>query len=80
MRVTSVLHQLDREILASMWSLPQPVHPPKLECRQVVAREKTDKVRGTDDDRTVGKALHDRTVAADRDTSPVARERYDRGA
>jgi hypothetical protein len=38
----------------------------------VVASKVADEVRGTDDQRSIMSELHASTVAADRDTSPVA--------
>ena len=71
-QVALLLDQGDRRVVLADGLLPEALDAPELERREMVAGEVADEVRGTDDQGSVGGELHKTTVAADRDSSPVA--------
>ena len=70
-QVALLLDQLDRRIVTPDRLLPAALDTPELECREMVAGQVSDEVRGTDDQGPVGCDLHVRTVAAGRASLPV---------
>lgn len=77
MGVTTILHELDGEVLAAVRALPSFLRASQLERGQMVAGEVADKVGGTHDQGAVRGFVHGPTIVGARDSLPV-RGRYPR--